>query len=60
MDIEKDVGKYKFAALKESLTIFTNPEENGYPAHQKLRSWLKDQHGTIGEIIASGEWEKYL
>ncbi|MDO8570066.1 MAG: hypothetical protein Q7R97_00585 [Candidatus Daviesbacteria bacterium] len=50
----------KFESLKESLTVFTNPEEQGYPNHQKLRAWLKSQKSPIPEILKSSEWEEYI
>lgn len=51
-DLKKQLGLKKFESLKESLTIFTNPEEPGYPAHQKLRDYLKKlESKTIPEIL---------
>lgn len=52
--------RYCYKQIKKVLSVFTNPEENGYPAQQKLREWLKKQKGTIPEIIQAGGWEKYL
>lgn len=59
-NLKEELGNKKFESLKESLTVFTNPEEKGYPNQQKIRSWLKGQKGTISEIIESGAWKKYL
>ena len=56
----KGLGKEKFEHLKEALTIFTNPEERGYPAQKKLRQWLKRQKGSIPEIIRKGGWKLYV
>ena len=58
--LRKELGKEKFESLKEALTIFTNPEEKGYPAQQKLRTWLAKQKGSIPTIIESRGWKKYL
>jgi hypothetical protein len=58
--LRKKLGNEKYESLKEALTVFTNPEEPGYPRERKLRLWLKGQTGTIPEIIASGEWKKFL
>lgn len=59
-ELLEELGKEKFESLKEALTVFTNPEENGYPAHQKLRAWLKEQQGTIPEVLSSNEWQNYF
>lgn len=58
--LQAELGMERFESLKESLTVFTDPEEQGYPDHQQLRQWLKKQKGTIPEIIEKGEWKKYL
>ena len=52
------LGEEKFEDLKEALTVLTNPEEKGYPAHQKLRQFIRqyrDQSlkNTIGLIVAN-------
>lgn len=49
--LKKRLGIRKYESLKEALTVFTNPEEKGYPSQKKLRGWLKTQEGTIGEIL---------
>lgn len=60
-DLERKVGKKKFEQLKEALTVFTDPEDKkGYPAQKELRKWLKNQKGTISEIIEAGKWKKYI
>lgn len=59
-NLEKKLGTVKFESLKEALTVLTNPEEEGYPAERKLRGWLKEQEGTLTEIIKKGEWKKII
>ena len=39
--LKEKIGKVKFESLKEALTVLTNPDEKGYPAQKRLRSWLK-------------------
>ncbi len=58
--LQEEIGKEKFESLKEALTVFTNPEEKGYPAQQKLRAWLKSQKETIPEIIKKEDWRKLV
>jgi hypothetical protein len=58
--LKEELGKEKFESLKEALTVFTNPEEKGYPAQRELRAWLKRQTGTIPELIEKGTWKKFL
>jgi hypothetical protein len=58
--LKKELGKERFESLKEALTVFTNPEEKGYPAQQKLRAWLLKQNKTILGIIESNTWKNYL
>lgn len=59
--LKVELGKQKFESLKEALTVFTNPEEKGYPAQRKLRAWLKKQTDkTIPQIISSGGWKRYI
>lgn len=58
--LKKELGFEKFESLKEALTVFTNPEEKGYPAQQKLRAWLAKQNESIQEIIKSNNWKNYL
>lgn len=58
--LKEKLGKEKFESLKEALTVFTNPEEKGYPAQEKLRAWLVAQKGSISEIVANGEWKTLL
>jgi len=58
--LKDNIGNSNFESLKEALTVFTNPEEPGYPAQQKLRTWLKKQKGTVSEIIEDDEWQKHL
>ena len=59
-DLRKELEKEKFESLKEALTIFTNPEEKGYPNQRKLRKWLIEQEKSIPDIIKSDGWRKYL
>lgn len=59
-ELRGDLGKEKFESLKEALTVFTNPEEKGYPAQQKLRQWLAKQKKSIPEIIRTRAWRRYL
>ncbi len=59
-NLKKELGKEKFESLKEALTVFTNPEEKGYPAQQKLRAWLVKQKKSIPEIIQDNKWRDYL
>lgn len=59
-DLRSELGNEKYESLKEALTVFTNPEEQGYPAHRLLRAWLARQKGTIPEIVARGNWKRYL
>src|SRR3989344_7387465 len=59
-NLESELSKEKFESLKEALTVFTNPEEKGYPAQQKLRAWLVKEEGTIPEIIKKNGWRKFL
>ncbi len=54
-----ELGHEKFESLKEALTVFTNPDEEGYPAQRRLRAWLARQKGTISEIIREGKWEDF-
>lgn len=53
-------SKQEYESLKEALTVLTSPEEQGYPAQQKLRAWLKKQKGTVREILQNKEWKNYL
>src|SRR3989304_940746 len=46
-----ELGHEKFESLKEALTVFTNPDEEGYPAQRRLRAWLARQKGTLLEKI---------
>jgi hypothetical protein len=57
---KEKLGTENFESLKEALTVFTNPEEKGYPKEAKLRSWLKNQKASIPEIIQQRKWEAYL
>ena len=59
-NLKDKVGNDSFEYLKEALPDFTNPEEKGYPAQQKLRMWLKKQKGTISEIIEKEGWQEHL
>jgi len=59
-DLRKELEKEKFELLKEALTIFTNPEEKGYPNQRKLRKWLIKQKKPVPDIIRSNNWRKYL
>lgn len=59
-NLKDKVGNDNFESLKEALTVFTNPEEKGYPAQQKLRTWLNKQKGTVSEIITANKWQKHL
>ena len=58
--MKKSLGINKYESLKEALTVFTNPEEVGYPAQRKLRTWLKSQKGTVGEILKNQEFLNLL
>lgn len=58
--IKEELGKEKFESIKEALIVFTNPEEKGYPAQQNLRNWLREQKGSIPEILSKPDWKKYL
>jgi hypothetical protein len=58
--LKKELGEEKFESLKEALTVFTNPEEKGYPNQERLRVWLSGQKKTIPEIIESGRWRQYI
>ena len=53
-------SKQEYESLKEALTVLTSPEEQGYPAQQKLRAWLKEQKGTVGEILQNEKWKSLL
>ncbi len=55
-----ELNKKHYEALKEAVTVFTNPNEMGYPDHQKLRAWLKRQKGTIPEILKNERWRELL
>ncbi len=60
-EIKNELGKEKFESLKEALTVFTNPEEKGYPNQKRIRDWLsKQKRRSIPEIIKSGRWKEYL
>lgn len=58
--LKEKLGLKKFEMLKEALTVFTNPEEKGYPSEKKLRAWLKEQKGTVTEIIEKDDWRDHL
>ncbi len=58
--LEEELGREKFESIKEALTVFTNPEEKGYPAQESLRNWLRKQKGSIPEILSKSDWRKYL
>jgi hypothetical protein len=58
--MREKLDREKFESIKEALTVFTNPEEKGYPAQQTLRNWLRKQKGSIPEILSKPGWKKYL
>ncbi len=58
--LKERLGKERFESIKEALTVFTNPEEKGYPAQQKLRAWLTEQKETIPKIIKNNKWRDYF
>lgn len=58
--LKKELDEEKFESLKEALTVFTNPEEKGYPNQKRLRAWLATQNKSITEIIESGEWKDHF
>lgn len=58
-DIAAKLGKEKFELLKESLTVFTNPEQEGKPKEKILRElFIKKQPTTLKQAINIGT--KYL
>lgn len=50
-DLRDDLGLEKFETLKESLTVLTNPQEEGYPAHKELRAVIAGLKGQKMEEI---------
>ncbi len=54
-ELKNELGKEKFESLKEALTIFTNPEEKGYPNQKRIRNQLaKQKVKSIPKIVQSG------
>ncbi|MEK7606621.1 MAG: hypothetical protein AAB444_00250 [Patescibacteria group bacterium] len=54
-DLFEKLGREKFELLKESMTIFTNPEQVGKPNEEPLRKLYVDKGVmTIGEAVDAG------
>ncbi len=54
-DYSEKLGKEKFELLKESMTIFTNPEQNGKPNEGPLRKhFIENKVRTIDEAVKLG------
>jgi len=56
--LKEKLGEEKFEDLKEALTVLTNPEEKGYPAHRKLRAFIQKYHYLPLEKIISLVFKK--
>jgi len=64
--LKEKLKEERFEDLKETLTVLTNPEEKGYPAHQKLRQFIwrhrnQSLENTIGLIVENKDkfWSQY-
>lgn len=54
-DLAPKLGKEKFELLKESLSIYTNPEQEGKPNEKPLRElFIKKQPKTLEQAIKIG------
>lgn len=58
-DLSKKLGQEKFELLKESLTLFTNPEQTGKPNEKPLRElYRSNDYHNLDDVIHDGF--KYL
>lgn len=54
-DLGQKLGKEKFELLKESMTIFTNPEQGGKPDEEPLRKlYIKKRTRSLNEAVKIG------
>lgn len=55
-DLEKEMGDEKWNILKESMTLFTEPNNPGYPAEEELRKmYMSKRWSNVDEIIVAGK-----